>query len=234
MPEPLLLIPGLMCTAALFGPQIEALSGGREVLVADHMRASTMPGIARQILDDAPERFALAGLSMGVYLSLEIMHQAPQRVTRLALLDGKAAPDTPEITALRRRQLQMADAGRFLDITTEMLAPRLVAEHRAGDVELFQIIVQMAEDTGEAAYRRQMAAIMTRDDYRPMLAGIEVPTLVLTGALDVITPPEFAMEMAGKIGNSKLVILPGSGHLSTLEVPFDVNGQLRGWLALDA
>ena len=63
MPEPLLLIPGLMCTAALFGPQIEAFSGGREVLVANHTRASNMPGIARQILDDAPDRFALAGLS---------------------------------------------------------------------------------------------------------------------------------------------------------------------------
>ncbi len=234
MPEPLLLIPGLLCTAALFAPQVEAFAGERQVLVADHTGADSMAAIAAQILDKAPDRFALAGLSMGVYLSLEIMRQAPDRVTRLALLDGKARPDTPEITAMRREQLQMADDGRFLEITTEMLAPRLVAEHRAGDAGLREIIVEMAKDTGEDAYRRQMAAIMTRDDYRPMLAGIEVATLVLTGALDVITPPGFAMEMADNIKHSKLVILPGSGHLSTLEVSFDVNGQLRDWLARDA
>lgn len=230
MTEPLLLIPGLMCTAELFAPQVEAFSRKRQVIVADHTRADTMEEIARQILEATPERFALAGLSMGVYLSLEIMKQAPERVTRLALLDGKARPDTAEITALRHQQLRMADEGRFLEITTDLLAPRLVAAHRAGDVALRRTIIQMAVDTGEAAFRRQMAAIIGRDDYLPVLGSITVPALVLTGELDVITPAECAREMADGIGGARLVLVPDCGHLATLEAPDAVNAELGRWL----
>jgi pimeloyl-ACP methyl ester carboxylesterase len=231
MTEPLLLIPGLMCTDALFAPQVEAFSKEREVLVADHTRADTMEEIAAQILDAAPERFALAGLSMGVYLALEIIAQAPEHVTRVALLDGKARPDTPEQIEARHGLLKMADEGRFMDITTNVLMSRLIAEQRQGEAALRDTIIQMALDTGEAAFRCQMNAILTRRDYRPVLETVSCPALVLTGALDVITPAECAMEMHAAMPDAKLVILPGCGHLATLEAPFDVNGQLREWLA---
>jgi pimeloyl-ACP methyl ester carboxylesterase len=231
MPEPLVLIPGLMCTGALFAPQAEAFSPEREVLMADHTRADTMEEIAAQILADAPQRFALAGLSMGVYLALEIIAQAPERVTRVALLDGKARPDTPEQIEARHGLLKMADEGRFLEITTDVLMGRLIAEHRLGDEDLRETVIRMAEDTGEAAFRRQMNAILTRRDYRPVLATVNCPALVLTGALDVITPAECAMEMHAAMPDAKLVILPGCGHLATLEAPFEVNAQLREWLA---
>lgn len=231
MTEPLLLIPGLMCTGALFAPQLEAFGTGREVLVADHACADTMQEIAAQILADAPARFALGGLSMGVYLALEVWSQAPDRVTRIALLDGKARPDTPEQIEARHGLLKMADEGRFLEITTDVLMGRLIAEHRLGDEALRETIIQMAQDTGEAAFRRQMNAILTRPDYRPVLETVSCPALVLTGALDVITPPDCAMEMHAAMPDARLVILPGCGHLATLEAPFDVNGQMREWLA---
>jgi len=234
MPEPLLLIPGLMCTAALFAPQVEAFAPQREVLIANHTRADTMQEIARQILDAAPERFALAGLSMGVYLSLEIIAQAPDRVARVALLDGKARSDTPEQTASRLALLKMADEGRFMEITTDVLMQRLVAEHRLGDEALRMTIIRMAEDTGEAVFRRQMNAIMTRADYRPVLAAVNCPALVLTGALDVITPPDCAEEMAAGITGAQLQILPGCGHLATLEAPEAVNAAMALWLKREA
>jgi pimeloyl-ACP methyl ester carboxylesterase len=231
MPEPLLLIPGLMCTADLYAPQVEAFAPERETLVADHTQNDTMAGIARQILGAAPQRFALAGLSMGVYLSLEIMAQAPERVSRLALLDGKARPDTPEQTAGRTSLLRMADEGRFMDITTDVLMQRLIAAHRLDDERLRDTITRMAADTGEAAFRRQMHAIMARSDYRPVLAAVNCPTLVLTGELDVITPPDCAREMAAAIPVAELVLVPECGHLATLEAPEAVNAALSRWLA---
>jgi pimeloyl-ACP methyl ester carboxylesterase len=231
MPDPLLLIPGLMCTVELFAPQVEAFAAEREVLVADHTRADTMEKIASQILAEAPERFALAGLSMGVYLSLEIMAQAPERVSRLALLDGKARPDTPEQTAARQALLNMADEGRFIEITTDVLMQRLIAPHRLDNESLRETIIRMAADTGEAAFRRQMNAIMIRRDYRPVLEAVNCPTLVLTGELDVITPPDCAREMAAGIAGAELLIVPGCGHLATLEAPETVNGALARWLA---
>lgn len=230
MPEPLLLIPGLMCTRDLFTPQIRAFSGDRDVIVADHAGADTMQSIAGQILADAPDRFALAGLSMGVYLALEIMSAAPQRVSRLALLDGKARLDTDAELAARHALLKMADEGRYLSITLDVLLVRLVAAGRALEPALRDTIVQMARNTGVAVFRRQMAAIINRPGYLHGLADISCPALVLTGREDVITPPEYAREMAHHIPHARLELVSGCGHLSTLEAPDAVNDAMHHWL----
>lgn len=230
MAEPLLLIPGLMCTGTLFKPQIDAFSGNREVIVADHTGADDMHEIARQILGDAPDSFALAGLSMGVYLSLEIMALAPNRVTRLALLDGKARRDTARQIAARHDLIAMADEGNYLEITTEVLLSRLIAPDKAAEPEMCDAIIQMAIDTGEVVFRRQMAAILNRSDYLTGLFDIACPTLILTGELDVITPPECATEMATQVPHAVLNLVPGCGHLSTLEKPDMVNAAMHSWL----
>lgn len=230
MPEPLLLIPGLMCTAELFEPQVKALSDERQIVVADHTGGDDMHTIASRILADAPDRFALAGLSMGVYLALEIMAVAPDRVTRLALLDGKARLDTADELAGRIALLKMADEGRYLNITYDVLLTRLVAADRSLEPALRDTIIQMATDTGVTVFRRQMAAIINRRSYLAGLPAISCPTLVLTGALDVITPPECAREMAGLIPHARLELVPGCGHLSTLEAPDAVNAAMQTWL----
>src|SRR3954452_10239877 len=107
MTDTLVLVPGLNCTARLFEPQVAALRAGREILIADHARDDTMAAIARRLLDRAPERFALAGLSMGGYIALEVMHQAPERVARLALLDTNARADTDEQRLSREREIAL-------------------------------------------------------------------------------------------------------------------------------
>lgn len=228
--ETLVLAPGLTCTERLFGPQIEAFRPDRDILLVDHTRDATMDGIARRLLAAAPERFALAGLSMGGYIALEIMHQAPERVTRLALLDTNARADSAESRALREEQIALAERGRFSEVI-EALWQKMVQTQRLADRELRRIYEGMAEATGPQIFVRQLRAIMSRRDSRPMLASISVPALVLVGDDDRLTPPEQAREMAGLIEGARLVEVPDCGHLATLERPAAVNEALASWLA---
>ena len=126
---PLLLVPGLTCTARLFAPQITALWPHAPVMIADHRQDDTIDAIARRILDNAPPRFALAGLSMGGYIAFAMMRLAPERIARLALLDTAARADTPEQTAARNVQIDMTQAGRFAELP-DISMPRYV--HKNG------------------------------------------------------------------------------------------------------
>jgi pimeloyl-ACP methyl ester carboxylesterase len=232
MPETLVLIPGLACTTRLFEPQIAALGSEREILVADHTRNDSISAIASRLLREAPERFAVAGLSMGGYIALEVMRQAPERVARLALLDTSARPDPVEASQDRERLIAMAQAGRLEDIHSK-LWPRLVHPAHQADQDLQEVVLGMMRETGADAYIRQQRAIMARADSRPNLPNIEIPTLVLVGEGDAITPPEIAREMAEMIEWASLVVVPESGHLSTLEQPERVTQALKLWLNKD-
>jgi pimeloyl-ACP methyl ester carboxylesterase len=226
---PLVLIPGLTCTARLYAEQVPALWQFGPVTVADHRRDDSMAAIARRILAAAPPRFALAGLSMGGYVAFEIMRQAPGRVAKLALLDTGARADVPEQTERRRVLMAMAEAGRFAEIP-ELAFPLYVHRDRRGDESLKRIVFDMAAATGLAAYLRQQQAILSRPDSRPGLAAIACATLVLVGEGDEATPPELAREIAAGISGSRLAIIPDSGHLSTLEQPAAVTHALVEWL----
>lgn len=230
MNEPLVLIPGLSCTAALYGPQWPALAPGRPVLVADHARDDNLAAITARLLEAAPERFALCGLSMGGYVALDIMRRAPERVTRLALLDTSAKPATPETNAPREQMIALAEKGAFDNVTT-LLWQKLVAPERLTDEALRLDVRKMAEDIGAKGFVRQQRAIMGRPDSRPGLAAISVPTMILVGAEDQITPVAEAREIADEIGdNARLLTVPDCGHLSTLEAPQAVTEALLSWL----
>jgi pimeloyl-ACP methyl ester carboxylesterase len=226
---PVVLIPGLTCTPRLYADQIPALWQFGPVTVADHRRDDSMEGIARRILAATPPRFALAGLSMGGFIAFEIIRQAPERVAKLALLDTGARPDAPEQTERRRMLMGLAKEGRYAEIP-ELAFPLYVHRNRHGDEALKRILREMAEATGVDAYLRQQQAILSRPDSRPSLAAISCPTLVLVGDSDEATPPELAREMAAGIRGSHLVVIPESGHLSTLEQPAAVTMALVEWL----
>jgi pimeloyl-ACP methyl ester carboxylesterase len=226
----LVLVPGLLCSAALWAPQIAALSDIADITVADHTRHDSMEGIARSILDAAPERFALAGLSMGGYISCEIVRQQPGRVTRLALLDTGSRADLPERKE-RRLQLNALARREGAGAVQDELMPLLIHKNRLDDKVFTAMIRQMAIDIGVDALVRQHAAIMSRPDNRPLLPGIRCPTLVLVGREDALTPLELSQEIAAGIAGARLQVIADCGHLSTLEQPDAVDRALRDWLS---
>jgi len=226
---PIVLVPGLNCSARLYADQIPALWQFGAVTVADHRRDDSMAAMARRILAGAPPRFALAGLSMGGYVAFEIMRQARDRVAKLALLDTGARAETPERTEERKPLIEMARQGRFAEITQNQY-PLLVHASRHGDAELKAKVRAMNEDTGPEAYVRQQQAIMGRPDSRPGFAAISCPTLVLVGDGDALTPHALAREMAASIRGARLVVIPDCGHLSTLERPDAATGALVEWM----
>ena len=227
---PLVLVPGLLCSARLYVPQVAALWRFGPVIVSDHRHDDDIGAVAARILAEAPPRFALAGLSYGGYLAFELMRQAPERIERLALLDTSARRDTPEQTAARYAFIEMAEKGRFSEVV-ETLTPRFLQPSRREEPALKANLHAMAADIGAAAFVRQEKAIISRPDSRPFLPQIGCPTLVLTGDNDDLTTPELAREIAGGIPGAKLTIVPDCGHLSTLEQPEAVNAALADWLA---
>ena len=228
-PLPVVLVPGLNCSARLYAEQIPALWRFGPVVVADHTRDDSMPAIAARILAAAPPRFALVGLSMGGYIALTMLREAPDRVDRLALLDTSARPETPEQTARRKPQIALAESGRFAEVPP-LQFPVFVHRNRQNDDALRQRVRVMAEETGAEAFLRQQKAIMTRGDARPWLKSIACPTLVLVGDGDELTPLPLSQEIAAGVGGSRLVVVPDCGHLSTMERPEAVTQALVEWM----
>ena len=160
----LILVPGLNCTRRLFEPQIEALLRSRTVLVADNTKDELISAMASRLLAGAPERFALAGLSMGGYVALDVLRQAPGRVEALALLDTTARPDSESSRDSRERLIALAESGQFEQVHS-LLWPRLVAPARLRDRSLEATVLGMMRDTGPEAFVRQERAIMARRDF---------------------------------------------------------------------
>lgn len=227
---PLILIPGLLNTEDLWRDQVSGLSGLGDVSVTgEHRNFDSITAIAAAILEQAPPKFALAGLSMGGYVAFEMLRQAPERILKLALLDTSARPDTPDKAAQRQETIRTArESG--LKRVLESMQPNLLHPRHAADPAIVMRLARMTAKVGVEGFARQQTAIMHRADSRPLLAHVACPTLVLCGRDDALTPPEHAQEMADGIENSRLVIIEACGHLSAIEQPAQVTEALRTWL----
>lgn len=225
---PLLLLPGLLCDARLWRDQVSALAPIAAPVVADLTLDDRIEAMATRAIAAMEGRFALAGLSMGGYVALEVMRQAPDRVTRLALLDTGARADTEEQKRRRRGLISLSRSGQFRGVTPRLL-PQLIHPARL-QTPLATEVMEMAERVGKDAFLRQQEAIMHRIDSRPHLSAIAVPTLVGVGAEDVLTAPELAAEMATLIPGARLRHFADAGHLPTMETPEAVNAALAAWL----
>ena len=227
--SPLVLLPGLLNTHRVFAPQVEALADIASFTIPELWHHDTMAAMAEAALAAAPPTFALCGFSMGGYVAFEIFRRAPERVERIALIDTQAAPDSPETAARRRGFIAQTQIGRFHGIHPTLL-PQLVHPSRVTDESITQPLFDMACDIGGDGFVRQQQAILGRADSRPLLVEIEIPTLVIVGRQDRVTPLARAQEMASDIANARLQVIDESGHMTPLEKPAEVSAALRRWL----
>lgn len=226
---PITLLPGLACDAELWRDQLPALAATRPVTVADvHTRCATLPQMAAVLLDETPGELLLCGTSMGGMLALEVHRQAPQRVRALALLASSARPDTPELIQLRSEAIQLFEQGRMREVLQANLA---FAFDPANASKLAPAYLAMIERAGARQLIVQNRAVMARADYRPLLADIRCPTLVVCGESDLLTPPEHSREIAAAIPGARLELIKGCGHLLTWEQPGRISALLADWLA---
>ncbi len=230
LPENLVLLPGLLNDAALWSVQIDGLSDLVDRIdVPDLTRYDTLAGLADAVLAEAPERFALAGLSMGGYVALEVLRRAPERVERLALLDTSARADSDEQRRRRTGLIQLADMGRFKGVTPRLL-PMLVHPDRLDDPTVTGPIFEMAARVGRDGFIRQQKAILSRRDSRDLLSAVDCPALVVCGRQDQLTPLHLSEEIASGIRGAHLEVVEDCGHLPALERPDTTTGLMRQWL----
>jgi len=225
---PVVLVPGLLCSGEIFAYQVPALWPFGPVTVASTLHGAKITEVASAILSDAPPRFALAGFSLGGPIAFEIIRQAPDRVSKLALLDTSARPDSIRQTDARFQRL--AQARTHFDAVAMLALTGLVHPLRRNDPRLLQIIRRMARAVGLDAYGRQHRIAISRPDSRPFLSTIRVPTLVLVGDCDPVTPPDHSLEIASAIDRARLKIVRNCGHLSPIERPRQVTQALLRWL----
>jgi pimeloyl-ACP methyl ester carboxylesterase len=226
---PLLLLPGQLNDAALWQHQIRDLADLAQPTVPDLTLDDDLGAMAGRVLDSSPPVFALAGLSMGGYLAFELLRRAPERIDRVAFLNTSARADDA-VQARRRRGLAVAaQIGEFKGVTARSL-PGILAEANLDLPGLAETVMTMTERVGRVAYQNQVRAMLERPDSRPDLASILIPTLVIGGRQDRLTPPERAEEIAASVPHARLEILDPCGHLAPLEQPDRTTALMRAWL----
>ena len=219
-----------MCDLRLWRNQADALEGTAAISFGDMTGACTVEVLAARVLANAPDRFALAGLSMGGIVALEMWRQAPQRIERLALLDTNYRADTPQGRQLRNQQITRAAAGELKNILRNELKPNYLANVHRNNTTLLDEVLAMGIELGESVFIEQSAALRDRPDSTLTLATIECPTLVLCGDEDQLCPVELHRSMAQRITGAHLDVIENCGHLSTLEQPDAVNQAMYAWL----
>ena len=231
MREPLLLLPGMMCDARLFASQVTAFSVSRPVMVAPLVGRTSFQELAADILAQAPPRFALAGLSMGGITAMEIVRQAPERVSRLALMDTNPLAEPPERAAERDSQIERVLAGALRPVMRDEMKPNYLTDgpHTG---RILDLCMAMAEALGPEVFADQSRALQQRPDQCHTLRTVRVPTLILCGEDDTLCPLERHELMRDLVSGSRLAVVRGAGHLPVLEQPERTNEQLKQWLTL--
>lgn len=226
---PLLLLPGMMCDARLFAHQLAHFSADRAVQVGCLSGADDIGDLAHQVLASAPTEFALAGLSMGGIVAMEIVRRAPDRVRALALLDTNPLPEPASVARVRAAQIERVRAGRLIEVMRDELKPNYLADG-PGREDVLDLCMAMATSLGAEVFERQARAITHRHDQCESLRAVSVPTLVLTGESDTLCPLDRHTLMRSLITGAVLRVIEGAGHLPTLEKPERTTEEIQAWL----
>ena len=226
---PLVLLPGMMCDERLFAPQISELSKQREVHFVQISDYETISELAADVLNNAPPVFALAGLSMGGIVAMEVLSQAADRVERLALLDTNPLAELSDVAKRRGPQIDAVKNGQLKEIIRDEMKPNYLFDG-VKKIETLKLCMDMALDIGPDAFIRQSIALRDRVDQKNTLRKYKRPALVLCGRHDVLCPLERHELMHTLLENSKLEIIEDAGHLPTLEQPKITTTALASWL----
>jgi pimeloyl-ACP methyl ester carboxylesterase len=226
----LLLLPGMLCDQAMWRHQSQSLGTLLSVQTGDIGAANSIKQIAQQVLAQAPATFALAGLSMGGIVAMEMWRQAPQRIERLALLDTNYRADLPDRRRVRDRQISQVKEGHLRTILLDELKPNYLASCHRANTDLLDSLLAMGERLGETVFINQSLALRDRQDSTATLATISCPTLVLCGVEDGLCSPTLHSEMAALIPGATSLVIADCGHISTMEQPDQVTAALRVWL----
>jgi len=218
-----------MCDARLFAPQVAEFASKRHIVAMPMTGRTSTKELAENILLDAPERFALLGLSMGGIVAMEIIKYAPERVTRLALLDTNPMADAPERKLIRDQQIKRVRAGELRTIMRDEMKPNYLAEGKNKN-KILELCMTMAESLGPQVFIEQSKALQTRPDQCDSLKAVNVPTLIACGEHDSLCPLEKHQLMNELVAGSRLCVIPGAGHLPTLEQSELMNQELMQWL----
>lgn len=225
MTHDLVLIPGVLNTGRLYHHQVRALEGFANVHIGNTLAGDdTINAMAKRILNDAPDKFALGGMSMGGYIALEIMSLAPERVTHLALMNTHAQGDSVKRMSIREKNLKAIKAcqqkGRFIGVS-RMVMRGLISAESLKNKDITTDIRQMAQDVGRDLFIQQQYAIIGRTCKMDLLPKITIPTLLVMGDEDKVIPRQSNEEMIKHLTNCPLSfeILRNCGHVSPLEHP---------------
>ena len=228
-PVPLVLLPGAFTDRRLFAHQLDHLGAVADVRCAELADVDTVEAMAEAILAGAPPRFALAGLSLGGSVALEIMKRARERIIQLALLATTAAPDPPAVAAARHAAIARVRGGDFAGQVETVLSVLLGPTTRACP-EHVAAVRAMVSAVGADRYARQVEVIANRPAQRAVAAQIRCPTLVLAGRDDPVTSVDGHRALAGSIHSARLAVVEQAGHLAPLDQPVAVTALLRDWL----
>lgn len=228
----LLLLPGLICDASMYAAQTAAFPQAKAV--DGYGLADTLEAMARIALEQAGEgRFDLMGHSMGGRVALEVFRLAPERVRRIALVSTGVHSLREGEREKRQVLLDIAATGNMEAVTDAWLPP-MVAPHRVEDEALMASLRAMCNRAGTEVFKAQIAALLGRPEQESLLAQIDCPALVMTGALDSWSGPAQHEAIAAAISDSELVIAEGAGHMIMPEAPEAVNAALADWLSRPA
>jgi pimeloyl-ACP methyl ester carboxylesterase len=220
------LLPGLLCDAEIWKHQDAALSEFANVVIADFRFARSIPAMAQIVLESAPERFSIAGHSMGGRVALEVVRMASARVEKLALLDTGIHPRKPNEEAGRQQLIDLARREGMGALATPWLQPMLHPDH----TQLIAPLMEMVKRSTPETFENQQRALLDRPDARTALASIHCPTLVLCGREDIWSPVGQHEEIARLIPGATLVVVEKCGHMSPVERPEAVTAALREWI----
>lgn len=229
--EHLVLVPGLVCDAQVWHHQVRHLDDVADLHVPAVDTGDTMAQMAARVLASAPPRFAVAGFSMGGYVALEMLRQAPDRILRLALLDTSARSDTPGKAAGRRAAIDAIARGHYRDVVEGMMPVLLHPDHRTGPLPDF--VRTMTGRLGPEVFARRHEAMLTRSDSRDLLRSADQPVRVICGRQDGMSTLAEHEEMADLAPRARWSIIEECGHMSLIERPHAVSALLRDWLLYD-